>query len=121
MKPKSLASSAFEGMSCTPHTISLFTTIPLSFTQVAKMPTNPPNLKTWLVRVFVRYLVGRLPKSVDTGSGVPPTPKALAYYEKLKPSCVDSGVSYEDRVARRKEEIQSLQEALKILNGDDIA
>merc|ERR1719191_2620288 len=29
---------------------------------------------------------------------------ALAYYEKLKPSCVDSGVSYEDRVARRKEE-----------------
>merc|ERR1719420_1835475 len=34
---------------------------------------------------------------------------ALAYYEKLKPSCVDAGVSYEERVARRKEEIQSLQ------------
>merc|ERR1719440_1990232 len=32
---------------------------------------------------------------------------ALAYYEKLKPSCVDAGVSYEDRVARRKEEIES--------------
>merc|ERR1719310_2759730 len=46
---------------------------------------------------------------------------ALAYYEKLKPDCVDIGVSYEDRVARRKEEIQSLQEALKILSGDDIA
>jgi len=46
---------------------------------------------------------------------------ALEYYEKLKPSCVDSGVSYEDRVARRKEEIQSLQEALRILNGEDIA
>jgi len=46
---------------------------------------------------------------------------ALAYYEKLKPSCVNTGVSYEDRVARRKEEIQSLQEALKILNGEDIA
>jgi hypothetical protein len=45
---------------------------------------------------------------------------ALRYYDKLKPSCVDTGVSYEDRVARRKEEIQSLQEALKILNGDDI-
>merc|ERR1719160_1017800 len=26
---------------------------------------------------------------------------ALAYYDKLKPSCVDSGVSYDDRVARR--------------------
>ena len=45
----------------------------------------------------------------------------LAYFDKLKPSCVDSGVSYEDRVGRRKEEIESLQEALKILNGEDIA
>jgi len=43
---------------------------------------------------------------------------ALAYYEKLKPSCVDVGESFEDRVARRKEEIESLQEALKILSGE---
>merc|ERR1719181_373733 len=40
---------------------------------------------------------------------------AMDYYDKLKPSCVDAGVSYEDRVARRKAEIESLQEALKIL------
>merc|ERR1719243_456236 len=46
---------------------------------------------------------------------------ALAYYDKLKPTCVDSGVSYEDRVKQRKEEIESLQEALRILNGEDIA
>jgi septal ring factor EnvC (AmiA/AmiB activator) len=46
---------------------------------------------------------------------------AMDYYDKLKPSCVDAGVSYEDRVARRKEEIESLQEALKILSGEDIA
>jgi len=46
---------------------------------------------------------------------------ALAYFDKLKPSCVDAGVSFEDRVARRKEEVESLQEALKILNGEDIA
>lgn len=46
---------------------------------------------------------------------------ALEYYDKLKPSCVDSGVSFEDRVSRRKEEIESLQEALKILNGEDMA
>jgi tetratricopeptide (TPR) repeat protein len=46
---------------------------------------------------------------------------ALAYFDKLKPSCIDSGVSYEDRVARRQEEIESLQEALRILNGEDIA
>merc|ERR1712113_253168 len=46
---------------------------------------------------------------------------ALAYYDKLKPSCVDAGVSYEDRVARRKEEIESLRNALRILNGESIA
>jgi len=46
---------------------------------------------------------------------------ALAYYDKLKPSCVDAGVSYEDRVQRRQDEIQSLQEALRILAGEDIA
>jgi hypothetical protein len=47
--------------------------------------------------------------------------KALDYYDKLKPDCVDQGLSYEDRVAMRKEEIVSLQEALKILNGEDLA
>jgi len=45
---------------------------------------------------------------------------ALRYYDKLKPSCVDSGISYEERVKQREQEIQSLQEALKILNGEDI-
>jgi len=43
---------------------------------------------------------------------------AMDYYEKLKPSCVDAGISYEERVAKRKEEIESLQEALKILSAD---
>jgi len=46
---------------------------------------------------------------------------AMAYYDKLKPSCVDSGVSYAERVAQRKAEIESLQEALKILSGETIA
>jgi len=44
---------------------------------------------------------------------------ALSYFDKLKPSCIDSGVSYDDRVARRQEEVESLQEALRILNGED--
>jgi hypothetical protein len=45
---------------------------------------------------------------------------AIAYYEKLKPTCVDSGVTYEDRVKRREAEMQSLKEALGILQGTDI-
>jgi hypothetical protein len=38
-------------------------------------------------------------------------------YNKLKPVCVDTGLSYEERVAKRAEEIQSLKEALQILNS----
>ena len=43
----------------------------------------------------------------------------LAYFDKLKPSCVAAGVSYEDCVASRKEEIESLQEAHQILKHVD--
>jgi hypothetical protein len=60
-------------------------------------------------------------KKEDTEGTQKELDAALAYFDKLKPSCVDAGVSYEDRVARRKAEIESLQEALKILSGDDIA
>jgi len=45
---------------------------------------------------------------------------ALTYYEKLKPSCMDAGETYEERVARRKEEIASLKEALSILEGEAV-
>jgi len=47
--------------------------------------------------------------------------KALDYYDKLKTQCVDTGLSYEERVKAREEEVQSLQEALKILNQQDLA
>merc|ERR1719218_131794 len=45
--------------------------------------------------------------------------KALDYYDQLKAECVDTKVSYEERVQMREEEIQSLQEALKVLAGED--
>jgi len=42
------------------------------------------------------------------------------YYEKLKPQCVNPPVSYEERVAQREAEMQSLKEALGILEGTEI-
>jgi len=46
---------------------------------------------------------------------------AVKYYESLKPQCLTVHVAYEDRVARRKEEIEALKEAYKILNGEATA
>merc|ERR1719486_813861 len=45
---------------------------------------------------------------------------AMDYYDKLKTQCVDTGLSYEERKKMREEELVSLQEALKILSGEDI-
>jgi len=59
-------------------------------------------------------------KKVDLEGTQKELDAALAYYEKLKPACVGEAPSYEDRVAQRKEEIESLQEALRILNGEDV-
>jgi flagellar biosynthesis chaperone FliJ len=44
---------------------------------------------------------------------------ALDYFEKLKPTCVNTDMSFEERQRRRDEEIQSLKEALRILNGEE--
>jgi len=43
--------------------------------------------------------------------------QANLYYEELKPSCVQVHVSFEERVQARKEEIEALKEAYKILHA----
>jgi len=63
---------------------------------------------------------------VETKSDLAGTQKELdaaeAYYNKLKPQCIaeEGAESYEERVARRKEEVESLQEALRILQGEEV-
>jgi hypothetical protein len=47
--------------------------------------------------------------------------KAMEYFKELKTQCMPEPMSYEERVARRNEEIESLKEALSILEGVDIA
>jgi len=42
--------------------------------------------------------------------------KANEYYSYLKPECITIHVSYEERVAKRKEEIEALKEAYSILD-----
>jgi len=45
--------------------------------------------------------------------------KATEYYDTLKPQCVQAKVSPEERIAQRQAEIDSLQEALQILTGEE--
>jgi predicted nucleic acid-binding Zn-ribbon protein len=40
--------------------------------------------------------------------------------ESLKPMCIDSGMSYEERVAKREEEIEQLKKALCILDENGV-
>jgi len=45
---------------------------------------------------------------------------AMDYYDKLKPDCLDSGLSYEERVEKREQEIQALKEALQVLAQESV-
>merc|ERR1719321_1420033 len=45
----------------------------------------------------------------------------LAYLDKLKPQCESKAMSYEEKVARREAEISGLKEAMRILEGQDLA
>uniref|UniRef100_A0A7S1WTE5 Uncharacterized protein n=1 Tax=Alexandrium catenella TaxID=2925 RepID=A0A7S1WTE5_ALECA len=46
---------------------------------------------------------------------------ANKYYEELKPQCVTVHVTYEERAAKRQEEVKALQEAYRILEGKSAA
>jgi len=59
-------------------------------------------------------------KQRDLGATQKELDAALVYFDKLKPSCVDAGTDYDERVRRREEEIDSLKEALRVLNAETI-
>merc|ERR1719454_1463937 len=46
--------------------------------------------------------------------------KALEELEELKPMCIDTGMSYEERVEKREEEIAALKKALCILDTEGV-
>jgi len=46
--------------------------------------------------------------------------KALEELEELKPTCIDTGMSYAERVAKREEEMKALQSAVCILDEEGV-
>lgn len=59
-------------------------------------------------------------KSKDMQTNMDLVDKALEELEELKPLCIDTGMSYEERVEKREEEIDALKRALCILDTDDV-
>jgi len=60
-------------------------------------------------------LTGIKTKTTDLQTAVDLLDSALQELEKLKPTCIDTGMSYAERVAKREEEIKALNKALTIL------
>merc|ERR1719395_471105 len=58
-------------------------------------------------------------KTDDMQTAVDLLDKALQELEELKPTCIDTGMSYAERVEKREEEIEALQKALEILAPPD--
>jgi len=54
-------------------------------------------------------------KTNDMQNAVNLLDSALKELEELKPTCIDTGMSYAERVAKREEEIKALKNALQIL------
>jgi len=46
---------------------------------------------------------------------------AERYYKKLVPQCIDQGMTWDERVKAREQEIASLKQALSILSSPDIS
>jgi len=46
--------------------------------------------------------------------------KALQELEELKPTCIDTGMSYAERVAKREEEMKALGNAVCILDEEGV-
>mmetsp|Transcript_76280 Transcript_76280/g.184538 ORF Transcript_76280/g.184538 Transcript_76280/m.184538 type:complete len:723 (-) Transcript_76280:96-2264(-) len=59
-------------------------------------------------------------KMDDLRTAVSLLDSALQVLEDLKPTCIDTGMSYADRVAKREEEIQALKTALCQLDPDNV-
>jgi hypothetical protein len=76
-----------------------------------KKELNEEDLKTTQINLKVK--MSGLQTAMDL------LDKALQEIETLKPTCIDTGMSYADRVQKREEEIAALKRALTILQPAD--
>jgi len=67
-----------------------------------------------------RTLTNLKTKTDDLRTAMDLLDSALRTLEDLKPTCIDTGMSYSERVAKREEEMKALTKALCILDTDSV-
>jgi len=82
--------------------------------KASKKAKHDLEFKTSLEKDQAEFEKGELTKDLEATQEE--LDKALEYQQYLKPVCLEVHVSYEERVARRKEEIAALKEAYEILD-----
>merc|ERR1719359_2401406 len=86
----------------------------MSDAKASKKSKHDLEFKTKLKKDQAQFDKGEVTKDLEATQEE--LDKALAYQEHLKPVCLEVHVSYEERAARRKEEIEALKEAYNILD-----
>jgi len=80
--------------------------------KTTKKELDEQDLKT--TKMSIKQKTGDLQTAVDL------LDSALKELEQLKPTCIDTGMSFSERVKKRKEEMAALQKALCILDDDKV-
>jgi len=86
----------------------------MSESTASKKVKHDSEFKLRLEKDQAEFKVSQTQKDLDANQNE--LDKANAYFEYLKPACLEVHVSYEERAAKRKEEIAALNEAWEILD-----
>jgi hypothetical protein len=93
----------------------------IKFMQMTKMDEGSMSEKKELDIQDLKTTITNLNKKFsDLQSTQDLLDKALMEIEQLKPTCIDTGMSYKERVEKREEEMAALKTALCILDTDGV-
>jgi len=93
----------------------------VEFDRVSRADISGKETKIELDKEDLKTTVNKIEQGLEdliTEQGL--LDSALKRLEDLKPTCIDTGMSYVDRVAKREEEIAALKRALCILDTESV-
>mmetsp|Transcript_26435 Transcript_26435/g.75672 ORF Transcript_26435/g.75672 Transcript_26435/m.75672 type:complete len:727 (-) Transcript_26435:62-2242(-) len=93
----------------------------VNFDQVSKTDISGKDTKKTLDEEDVKTTKNSITQTMgDLQTAQDLLDAALERFEDLKPTCIDTAMSFEDRVAKREEEVEALKKALCILDTEGV-